>query len=79
MHIEITRPEVEALLRQRLLAGGFESTEEVIFQALRAFTPSSPRQGPRRNLVEVCAMVHGLADDLDLTRDQSDARPVNFG
>ena len=35
MNIEITRPEVEALIEQRLRSGGFATTEEMIFQALR--------------------------------------------
>jgi hypothetical protein len=31
-----------------------------------------------RNLVEVCAMVRGLADDLDITRNPSTGRTVDF-
>jgi hypothetical protein len=35
MNIEITRPEVEALIQQRLRSGGFKDPEDVIFHALR--------------------------------------------
>ena len=36
---EITRPEVEALIQQRIQSGGFASAEDVILQALRSFNP----------------------------------------
>lgn len=34
MTIQITRPELEALIQQRLHSGGFESIEDVLFDAL---------------------------------------------
>lgn len=34
MNIEITRPEIEALIRKRLHSGAFESVEDVLFDAL---------------------------------------------
>ncbi len=34
MTIEINRPEIEALIRQRLHSGAFESVEDVLFDAL---------------------------------------------
>jgi hypothetical protein len=34
MTIEINRPEIEALIQQRLQSGAFESVEDVIFDAL---------------------------------------------
>jgi antitoxin ParD1/3/4 len=34
MTIEINRPEIEALIRQRLRSGAFESAEDVLFDAL---------------------------------------------
>ena len=83
MHIEITRPEVEALIERRLRTGAFANPEDVIFEALRSSEPATkPAAGGAltgRNLVEVCAMVQGLADDLDLSRNQSGARPVDLG
>ena len=34
MTIEIDRPEIEALIQQRLRSGAFESVEDVLFVAL---------------------------------------------
>jgi antitoxin ParD1/3/4 len=34
MSIQINRPEIEALIRQRLQSGAFESVEDVLFDAL---------------------------------------------
>jgi antitoxin ParD1/3/4 len=34
MTIEITRPEIEAMIQQRLHSGAFESVEDVVFDAL---------------------------------------------
>ena len=34
MTIEINRPEIEALIQQRLRSGAFESVEDVLFDAL---------------------------------------------
>jgi antitoxin ParD1/3/4 len=34
MTIEIKRPEIEAMIQQRLHGGGFESVEDVLFDAL---------------------------------------------
>lgn len=35
MNIEITRPEVEALIQQRLRSGGYKDPQDVILHALR--------------------------------------------
>ena len=42
MNIEITRPEVEALIQQRLRAGRFANPEDLIFHALRASEAVKP-------------------------------------
>jgi hypothetical protein len=36
MTIQITKPEVEAIIKQRLQSGGFKDAEDVIFHALQA-------------------------------------------
>jgi Arc/MetJ-type ribon-helix-helix transcriptional regulator len=41
MTIEITRPELEALIQERLRSGGFEDAQDVILSALRAAERSS--------------------------------------
>ena len=83
MNIEITRPEVEALIQQRLQRGPFTDPQDVILDALRSSEPSqpmaaTPRGGiaPKRSFVDVCAKVRGLADDVDFSRDPSPGRDV---
>ena len=41
MTIQITQPEVEAIIRQRLDTGSFKDAEDVILQALRS-SPNAP-------------------------------------
>ena len=41
MTIEISRPEVEALILQRMKSGAFSSAEDVILHALRSSKPES--------------------------------------
>lgn len=81
MIIEITRPEVEALIQQRLQRGPFTNPQDVIFDALRSSEPSQPTSekltdplGRKRRFIEVCTMVRGLADDVDFSRDPSPGR-----
>ena len=76
MNIEITRPEVEALIHQRLRASGFDSTEEVIFRALQEFQPKKTNTTGKRTFADVCGKMRGLAEELDLTRDPSPGRDV---
>jgi Arc/MetJ-type ribon-helix-helix transcriptional regulator len=42
MTIEITRPEVEALIRERIQSGDFADAEDVIWHALRSLSPEHP-------------------------------------
>ena len=46
MTIQITKPEVEALINQRLQSGVFKDAEDVILQALQSAPPPAPRSGP---------------------------------
>ncbi|MGA3043463.1 MAG: hypothetical protein ABSF54_22025 [Bryobacteraceae bacterium] len=43
MTIEITRPELESLIQQRLRSGEFADAEDVILRALQSFS-SEPQQ-----------------------------------
>jgi hypothetical protein len=42
MTIQINKPEVEALINQRLWSGAFKDAEDVILQALQASPPTPP-------------------------------------
>jgi hypothetical protein len=85
MTIEIHRPELEALIRERLNSGAFQNAEDVIMQALRSSpaaeapaAPPSQRPVKQKNLVDLCDPVRGLADDVDFTRTPSTARPLDL-
>jgi hypothetical protein len=41
MTIEITKPEIESLIHQRLQSGAYVDAEDVILQALQSFAPKS--------------------------------------
>jgi len=78
MTIQITAPEVEALIQQRLAGGGFKNAEDVILHALRSSSQRSKEIRPRKSLREVFESVQGLADDLDFTRNLSEGRPADL-
>lgn len=61
MTIEITRPEVEALIRQRLSSGRFADPQDMILDALRT-SPDVRRMGTEL----VAAMQASPAQGIDL-------------
>jgi hypothetical protein len=88
MTIEITQPELEALILLRMKSGAFASAEDVVWQAMRAApvhgavpaakdTDSRAASNPQ-TLEEVFAMVRGLADDVDFSRDPSTGRALDL-
>jgi len=87
MIIEITSPDVEALIRQRMDAGSFKTPEDLIREVLRSspdektLAPASAaecrRAAGRKSLVEVFAPLRGM--NLDFSRNQSASRPVDLG
>jgi hypothetical protein len=78
MTIQITKPEVEALINQRLQSGVFKDAEDVILQALQSSPQPLPEVPPDRSLREVFEAVRGLADDIDFSRNPSTGRPVDL-
>ena len=77
MTIQITRPEVEALINQRLQSGGFRDVEDVILQALQSSPPTTPLPDPppAKNIAELFAPLRGL--NLDFGRNPSTGRRVD--
>lgn len=75
MVIEITNPELEALIQERLRVGTFQSAEELIFDALR-----SPKQQRRTGAVLIAAMQASPHKDVDLepSRGPAPVRDVNL-
>ncbi len=87
MTIEITSPDVESLIRQRMEAGSFKTPEDLIRDLLRpspdektpvpASAAERRRAAGRKSLVEVFAPLRGM--NLDFSRNQSASRPVDLG
>lgn len=48
MTIQITRPELEALIKERLASGQFKDAEDVLIQALRSSGTVSPDAAQER-------------------------------
>ena len=79
MTVEIQKPDIQALIQQRMESGQFESIEDVIGDALRSAPPVTKRTlEPTQTLDEMFAEIRGLADDLDFSRNPSTGRPVEF-
>ena len=77
------RPEVQAELARQAAAHGraieahaASLLEEAIH--LPSANPETGKREERKSLVEVCAMVRGLTDDVDFSRDPSTDRPVDL-
>lgn len=87
MTIEIHNPEVEQIVNDAVLSGRYGSIEAVLSEAVlswrnrQAATPESfPSRSPGKkgSLLDACAMVRGLTDDADFSRDPSLGRPVDL-
>lgn len=64
MTIQITKPEVEALIRRRLETGAFKDAEDVILQALRSSEAEPGNEEARRGAIErlrTFGKTHGLS------------------
>ena len=84
MTIEITQPEVEALINQRLQSGAFKDAQDVILQALRSSSLDEPvrmQDGAKtlseaKDMVELFAPVRGL--NLIFERDRDAGRDIEL-
>jgi hypothetical protein len=66
MTIQITRPEVEALIKTRLRSGKFKDAEDVILQALQSSGPEPPQPDARRDEAIECLRTFGKTHGLSL-------------
>lgn len=83
MTIQITKPEVEALINQRLRTGGFKDAEDVVFQALQSSTPNaSPTpatySAEAKNMFELFAPLRGLNIDFEADRSKDTGRDIKL-
>lgn len=77
------RPEVEAeLARQAAVQGrAIEAVAATMLEEavqLPSSTAAQHEKPERKSLVEVCAMVRGLTDGVDFSRNTSTGRPVDL-
>ena len=66
MTIQITRPEVEALIQKRLETGEFKNAEEVILQALQSLDTEPPPPDGQRDEAIKCLRDFGKTHGLSL-------------
>ena len=66
MTIQITRPEVEALINRRLETGSFKDAEDVILQALKSSEAGTPEPAERRMEAIARLMTFGKTHGLSL-------------
>ena len=78
MNIQITRPEVEALINERLETGAFKDAEDVILQALQSSEPERQPAPSGKSLVDVFEPIRGLAEDVVFSRNPSTGRPIDL-
>ena len=80
MNIEITRPEVEALIRQRLQTGAYATPEDVILDALRSSAPEQLIFSHKKfdNLSDLLLNSPFAGANLNLERSQDHPRPVEI-
>ncbi len=87
MTIEIQRPELEALIRERMKSGGFHSVEDALMQALKS-SGLAPEQGaglstgrPASTGADLVAAMQASPYkeiNLEPTRDRLPVRDVAF-
>ena len=73
------QPEIEQGLLARAQTRGVSLAafaQEIL--AREAKPMETPRRRTGQELIDVCARVRGLADDLDITQGPSASRPVDF-
>ena len=80
MMIEIHRPELEALIRERLTSGAFQDVEDVLMQALKS-SPSGEQVAPRKpkkNLAQFLLESPLPGSGLRLERQEDYPRPLDL-
>jgi hypothetical protein len=85
MTIEIHRPELEALIRERMNSGAFHDVEDVIMQAFQAApaaeapaAATSRRPEGRKSLAQLFAESPFKGLDIDFERDPDCGRDVTL-
>ena len=80
MTIEIHKPELEALIQERMNSGEFQNVEDVLLQALKSSSISelaTPRK-PKKNLAEFLLESPLRGSGLKLERQKDYPRPLDL-
>jgi hypothetical protein len=80
MTIEIHKPELEALIRERMKSGGFENVEDALMQALKSSVSGeqlAPRK-PKQNLAQFLLESPLRGSGLKLERQKDYPRPTDL-
>jgi hypothetical protein len=82
MTIEISKPELEALILERLASGAFQSVEDVLLQALKPSLPTEPlreiSRKPKKNFAQFLVESPLPGSGLKLERRKDYPRPLDL-
>jgi hypothetical protein len=80
MTIEIHKPELEALIRERMKAGGFNNVEDVLMQALETLAVTAPAAKNRTGADLIAAMQASPYREIEIepARHRMPVRDVTF-
>ncbi|HEY3826756.1 MAG TPA: hypothetical protein VGL82_19490 [Bryobacteraceae bacterium] len=79
MTIEVHKPELEELIRQRMKSGAFRDIEDVLIEALKSARAESARSSNRRrNLADILSEPPFAGSNLDLERQKDYPRSLDL-
>lgn len=81
MTIEIHKPELEALIRERMKSGGFQSVEDVLIEALKSSLPKEEEEVSAKTGADLVAVMQASPYkeiDLEPRRDRMPVRDTAF-
>ena len=79
MTIEIRKPELERLIRERMERGGFRNVEDALIDALKAPpAEQAPPRAPKKPLGQFLLVSPLRGSGLNLDRQRDYPRPINL-
>jgi hypothetical protein len=79
MTITISKPELEALIRERMESGAFQDLEDVLLQALKPSRSNELRaHKPKKNFAQFLLESPLPGSGLKLERRKDDPRPIDL-
>jgi hypothetical protein len=79
MTVEIHKPELEALIRERMKSGAFQDVEDALLQALKSSPAGEPApRKPKKNLAQFLLESPLPGSGLRLERQKDYPRPLDL-